>query len=185
MATRLGHQLSSIHGTILKYLQAEHRANKIWQKTSPTDFGFLADDWRAAAQATREELLGSSPGRKELLDARPMKRAPGPANLEAASDGLQTPAEPTGPFPPAPTYLQQLRSLMPVLNTAVLMTLDAFTDMLAGESFVYRVAHPSGYNTFAEDSAMGAGSGLRELPLHEDSLPLACRGSLARDLARV
>ncbi|KAK2769695.1 hypothetical protein CKAH01_15062 [Colletotrichum kahawae] len=173
VATRLGHQLNSIHGTILKYLQAQVNASKIREAAPPSDFDILADYWkRVTAGITPEELLAYASGRTESPDTRPVKRAAGPADLEAAADGAETPAEHTGPSP-APTYRRQFWSLIHVLDTALRMTLGAFTDMPAGESCIRRVAHLSGYKTFAEDSATGAGS-----------LLSVCRGSWARDLAR-
>ncbi|KAJ0311628.1 hypothetical protein Brms1b_008146 [Colletotrichum noveboracense] len=173
VATRLGHQLNSIHGTILKYLQAQVNASKIREAAPPSDFDILADYWkRVTAGITPEELLAYSSGRMESPDTRPVKRAAGPADLEAAADGAETPAGPSGPSP-APTYRRQFWSLIHVLDTALRMTLGAFTDMPAGESCVRRVAQLSGYKTFAEDSATGAGS-----------LLSVCRGSWARDLAR-
>ncbi|KAF4880929.1 hypothetical protein CGCFRS4_v016066, partial [Colletotrichum fructicola] len=71
VATRLGHQLNSIHGTILKYLQAQVNASKIREAAPPSDFDILADYWkRVTAGITPEELLAySSAGR---LQRRPI-----------------------------------------------------------------------------------------------------------------
>ncbi|KAE9566664.1 hypothetical protein CGMCC3_g17173 [Colletotrichum fructicola] len=172
VATRLGHQLNSIHGTILKYLQAQVNASKIREAAPPSDFDILADYWKRVTEGiTPEELLAYSSGSKESPDTQPVKRAAGPADLEAAADGAETPAGPSGPSP-APTYRQLFWSLMHVLDTAVRMTIGAFTNMPAGKSRVC-VAHLSGYKTFAEDSATGAGS-----------LLWSWRGPMVRDLAR-